>query len=53
MTFVGPLEFMEPDLSSLPPPRPMSPDPTEEKRQSLTEKNRQGKNRKKMHDIVK
>lgn len=39
--YTGPLEFMEPDLSSLPPPRPMSPDPTEEKRQSLTEKNRQ------------
>lgn len=34
---------MEPDLSSLPPPRPMSPDPTDEKRHSFTEKNRQGK----------
>ncbi|XP_071173317.1 F-BAR domain only protein 2-like isoform X6 [Mytilus edulis] len=36
----GPLEFMEPDLSSLPAPRPMSPEPTEAKRESLTEKTR-------------
>ncbi|KAJ8305285.1 LOW QUALITY PROTEIN: hypothetical protein KUTeg_015830, partial [Tegillarca granosa] len=33
----GPLEFVEPDLSSLPPPRPMSPDPGE-KRESFSEK---------------
>lgn len=32
---------MEPDLSSLPPPRPMSPEPTENKRESITEKTRQ------------
>ncbi|XP_052090405.1 F-BAR domain only protein 2-like isoform X5 [Mytilus californianus] len=46
----GPLEFMEPDLSSLPAPRPMSPEPTEAKRESITEKSRPGflkKNRKK------
>ncbi|CAC5411375.1 FCHO [Mytilus coruscus] len=36
----GPLEFMEPDLSSLPAPRPMSPEPTEAKRESITEKSR-------------
>lgn len=40
--FLGPLEFMEPDLSSLPPPRPMSPEPSDTKRESITEKNRQG-----------
>ena len=37
----GPLEFMEPDLSSLPPPRPMSPEPSDTKRESITEKSRQ------------
>lgn len=40
--FLGPLEFMEPDLSSLPAPRPMSPEPSDTKRESITEKNRQG-----------
>jgi hypothetical protein len=33
---------MEPDLSSLPPPRPMSPEPSDTKRESITEKSRQG-----------
>ena len=33
---------MEPDLSSLPQPRPMSPEPSDTKRESITEKNRQG-----------
>ncbi|XP_052774928.1 F-BAR domain only protein 2-like isoform X2 [Mya arenaria] len=37
----GPLEFVEPDLSSLPAPRPMSPEATpNDKRDSLSEKNR-------------
>ncbi|WAR24077.1 hypothetical protein MAR_037746 [Mya arenaria] len=38
---VSPLEFVEPDLSSLPAPRPMSPEATpNDKRDSLSEKNR-------------
>ncbi|WAR24095.1 FCHO2-like protein [Mya arenaria] len=38
---IGPLEFVEPDLSSLPAPRPMSPEATpNDKRDSLSEKNR-------------
>nr|XP_022313423.1 F-BAR domain only protein 2-like isoform X3 [Crassostrea virginica] len=36
----GPMQFVEPDLSSLPPPRPMSPDPND-KRDSISEKSRQ------------
>ena len=40
--FTGPLEFVEPDLSSLPQPRPMSPE-LNEKRESFSEKQRQGK----------
>ena len=40
----GPLEFVEPDLSSLPPPRSLSPDPAaNEKRDSISDKTRQGK----------
>ena len=35
------MQFVEPDLSSLPPPRPMSPDPND-KRDSISEKSRQG-----------
>ena len=38
---VGPMEYVEPDVSSLPPPRPMSPDPTD-KRDSISEKSKQG-----------
>ena len=42
--YEGPLEFVEPDLSSLPPPRPMSPDPAaNEKRDSISDKAKQGK----------
>lgn len=38
----GPLEFVEPDLSSLPPPRSLSPDPTaNDKRDSISDKTRQ------------
>ena len=40
----GPLEFVEPDLSSLPPPRPMSPDGTaNDKRDSISDKAKQGR----------
>ena len=40
----GPLEFVEPDLSSLPPPRPMSPDATaNDKRDSISDKAKQGR----------
>lgn len=40
----GPLEFVEPDLSSLPPQRPMSPDAVNEnKRDSISEKSKAGK----------
>ena len=42
----GPIEFVEPDLSSLPSPstRPMSPEPgAGDKRDSLTEKQKQGR----------
>ena len=39
----GPLEFVEPDLSSLPPPH--SPDPVaSEKRDSISDKTKQGTN---------
>lgn len=43
--YAGPIEFVEPDLSSMSTPvtRPMSPDPaTSDKRDSLTEKQKQG-----------
>ena len=41
-TVAGPLEFVEPDLSSLPPPQ--SPDPVaNEKRDSISDKTRQGR----------
>ena len=43
LSFSGPLEFVEPDLSSLPPPRPMSPDiAPNEKRDSMSEKSKTG-----------
>lgn len=41
---------MEPDLSSLPAPRPMSPEPTEAKRESLTEKTRPGEGESTLQD---
>ncbi|KAK3091287.1 hypothetical protein FSP39_018668, partial [Pinctada imbricata] len=44
----GPMEYVEPDLSSLPPPRAMSPEPAEH-RDSISDKSKQGflKNKKK------
>ncbi|XP_069127305.1 F-BAR domain only protein 2-like isoform X4 [Argopecten irradians] len=39
--YTGPIEFVEPDLSSLPAPRPMSPEPND-KRESFSEKRGQG-----------